>query len=234
MRMPRLRRKYVVLPAAIVALSTLVAASAAPPPRCAADVAAEWAQSHRATLPTTLPEFSKYDAVYRHAIYHELTPAQRAGLWRRQLEPLAGSGSTLTAPQQAKVRLLLSRLDYYMTAPAAEARGALDRDGFSSAALRAEFGVQLGRAIFEDLGAPTRRNGGVVASEAAQARPGEARADAESASLAMVSTCHCSYDSDWCSGDNYCIRNGWECVHEDSCCGTIWMYECDGRCSTWM
>jgi hypothetical protein len=39
--------------------------------------------------------------------------------------------------------------------------------------------------------------------------------------------CSCSIKSDWC--DTICTGNG-ACDHSADGCGTLWLYECDGRC----
>ena len=218
-----LRARYVTAPLVVVASSLLL--GAAPPrprtdERCAARKAAmKWAATNRLILPRTLKQFSAYSMVYRKAIYHELSQADRESLWREHLTSFLGAGSVLTTEQQATVRFVLSRLDSYVGSSAA-GRAALKRDGLTPQRLKDQFGPTLARLIFSTLGPEEPLTLAIQA--------GSLRTIGERTTKSLP-YCNCSIASDWC-GNGHCGLSSTDCMPVDEGCGTLWCHECDGVC----
>jgi hypothetical protein len=229
MSRPKHWRKWYVLGA--LALTGVLAAARRPEPPCLA--ALEWAEANRVTLPTTLPKFAGYSMLYRKAIYHELSLQQRRALWREHLSSFVGPDSRLTAKQQALVRSVIGGINSYVAAPA-KARDALARDGLTAKRLKAEFGDQLAREIFTDLGGADPRTNETRTSVSNTGTRELASTVSVPNSQKSVKTeslpfCSCSVESDWCS-HGMCSDIHHDCIATDEECGTLWCYTCDGLC----
>lgn len=193
-------RKRILAPLAAVLLTATLgsAAPAGEPPECV--VAARWVAAHRAELPTTLGQISRYPILYRRAIYDVLPPATRQALWREHLQGFLAPGQPLNEAQRAAVRESIERLPAFTAAHPDRAVTDPWRDH-----LKTLFDVPTYRRVFGTLGpqpAPVR--------QAAAKRP----------------ECDCESDYD-CGGFGTCTYS--PCSFTTGC-GPFWSYLCTGVC----
>lgn len=169
----------------------------------ACELAGEWVAANRASLPTTLDDFSTLPMAHRRAVYAELSVEDRRSLWREHLATFTNPGDGLTGDQIATVMAIANRTGVYITEDPAVGRAALEADGWTPERLTEAFGERAVE-VFGTLG------------------PGPAAPAA-----AQHPDCACSVDSDWC-GSSTCTE--WVCEYKITGCGTLWCFPCDGLC----
>jgi hypothetical protein len=172
----------------------------------------------------------------RKEVYFRLSPAERIALWHSHLASFLREGSHLNSSQAATLRLFMSRLATYLSSNG-DGKAALQRDGFSARALRAEFGDSLGKAIFAILGKDLRRDGHTTGETVAYIGPDgramltESHSRSDAQPLKTLPYCNCSQSSDWCC-QGTCGTNSSDCITSSMGCGTLWLYRCNGLCES--
>jgi hypothetical protein len=194
-----MRKRFIAPMAAVLLTATLGSASPPPePPECV--VASRWVQAHRASLPTTLGEISRYSILYRRAIYDALPPTTRAALWRQHLEGFLAPGQPFTEAQRAAIRQTIDQLPALTAAHPDRASAEALRDR-----LHTLFDRPTMKRVFNTLG-PEAEPAGQGAS-------------------AKRPLCDCESDGDCFGGTCTYVL----CSFTTGC-GPAWSYICTGVC----
>ncbi|MGH2348221.1 MAG: bacteriocin fulvocin C-related protein [bacterium] len=218
-------------PAAIlIAVGGLAAIAEEPLPVCVAGVRAS--MSSHSPAEVVLERFSACSLPERRLAYADFTLTERRALWRSHLTSFLVKEPRLTPTQQLTLRSIIRSLDSYIDTEN-RARAALERDGFSAARLRAEFGDSLGKALFATLGTDDRLLGHTV-GETGVAKSPDGTLLVTTSHLTPTPApklpvyCSCSMSSDWCC-QGTCGNEESDCVTQGGC-GTFWLYTCNGLC----
>ena len=155
-------RWFAVIPSTLIATAGLFhTANATKRPVC--QRASEWVASHQADLPLRYAEIRKYPTIYQRTIYGNLSPAQRAVLWREKLSVYSAKDSDLPREQHDLVLRLLRNLPNYTGDPNGILRGASAKDPSFVSELREAFGAAELQSMFGQL--DTRADSSVAASD---------------------------------------------------------------------
>jgi len=212
----------IALPTGVVVAAVLSAM--AWPARSICAVGREWLPEANAPLKVTLSSMAACTQPERKIIYRYLSMEQRKELWRSHWSSFLGEGTKLNAKQQATLRMALSHIDNYFVSVTGGRTG-LETDSLTSKRLKAEFGDSLAIAIFAILGPDQKFTGHNLAS----LLRAQNSATGGPSALQELPYCNCSISSDWCCTGT--CSNSVECVTQGGC-GTAWMYDCNGLCST--
>jgi hypothetical protein len=161
---------------------------------------------------------SERDEAARQEFCAEVSASMKADLWTVHLAQYLDDHPELTASQQAIIHQALGLI----------ATGIFERDMASKRVedqllgqIKAHFTPPVARDIFMRLGPSTRsRNDG----------PGRRI-------VTNALDCDCSTESDWCdtitNPNPKCKAPATPqgCTPRSCCCGTLWLYSCDGLCS---
>jgi hypothetical protein len=189
--------------AAGLVLTGRASALAAAPQSSECARAQAWVKKNLDRLPQQFDEFAAHPPTYRKAIFAELSPEVRSGLWKEQLRRYAAEHPHLSQRQQRVVDTATAVLGDKATF--ADRRPAdVDRKlaELREAALAA-FGRDGARRLVATLGPDD--------DTLAAAEP----------------ECECSHESDYCFG--ICLYP-YACRGSSWGCGTGLAYPCDGRC----
>ncbi|WAM25167.1 MULTISPECIES: bacteriocin fulvocin C-related protein [Myxococcus] len=189
---------------ALLATATLLAptsASAEDSCEAAQKQVQDWVNAHAGNLPTELKDLRHLPMAYRKAVVAELSPVQKASLWREHLSQYAASHPDLSKPQVAALKSALALLTPELFTQEEHPSLAL-----IGAQIRDAFGAEEAIAIVATLG------------------PVEAPADAPPA---LAPLCQCSRVSQYC-GSNTC--RAYSCTMQTSGCGAFYQFRCDGLC----
>lgn len=170
-------------------------------PKQACELAAEWVEVNRSSLPTTLVELSSHSMPYRQAIVAALPHEVQVELWREHLTTSLESPTTFTEPQRALIEGVIADLDFYMD-PANKAAV----DSLRTRVLES-FTVNEARPIFATLGPEEVMTTGVSAT-------------------GLAGGCECEYGDNYCF-NSWCNKGGCDAGGR---CGTLWLDACDGTC----
>ncbi|MBQ0854820.1 bacteriocin fulvocin C-related protein [Streptomyces sp. BH-SS-21] len=178
----------------------------------AAERARTWAQKHPEQIPRTYAEFIRCPAAFRNAAYQQLSPAERADLWREQWRRYRAIHGDLTADQIRVLDESLAILDDASvfaapsTAPASERPAVHERlEELRISAIRS-FGRDDAHGLFASIGSQE-----------------------PSASRAAAPDCECSTVSDFCVVR--CVYKSCNCLEPIVGCGWLLLYKCNGMCT---
>ncbi|WP_328498792.1 bacteriocin fulvocin C-related protein [Streptomyces sp. NBC_00414] len=177
----------------------------------AAERARIWAQKHPHQLPRDYAEFIRYPEAFRRAAYQQLSPADRAALWREQWKRYRATHDL--AADQIRVldgcQAILDDASVFaapFTAPASDRPAVHKRlEELRTSAIRA-FGRDDAHGLFASLG------------------PQE-----PTASRAAAPDCECSTVSDFCAVR--CVYKSCGCLEPIIGCGWLLLYKCNGMCT---
>lgn len=201
-----LTRRWLATIPLIAGVVTGAATRGDPVPECV--VAREWVAENRASLPTTLAEFSKYRHPYRKAIYTALPREVKMRLWHEQFTHYRNS-TLLTPNQKEFLAEVETEFDVYFgpeRVVEAEAR-------YKNRSLEV-LGFTLTRQIFTELGVNVPESAeGYVAPKSG------------------VGTCECATTSDWCNPMGPGCFDPSQCSETDDGCGWWLCHRCNGNCA---
>lgn len=192
------------------ALVTFTTLSAAESPSINVPLRAE-----RHVVMAEYDRISGSDVRSRQHYCSDLAPSMKADLWTLHLAMYLESHPELTATQQSVIHqaLGLIAVGVFDRRPAT---AALEADLLAK--IKTNFPNAVARKIFTQLGREANEGGG--------GRGPRVKADAPS--------CTCSVESDYCdqvtNPDFRCVAVGARECTPACCCGTFWLYTCDGVC----
>jgi hypothetical protein len=204
-------------------------AAAWPAPRTPCEAAANWVEAHREALPQTLTAMRTIPATYRRAAFNAMSPSVRREMWRNHLATFLSSQSGLTLRQRDVIRLMMLRLDTYITddRTGREGRLALRKDKVDSV-MNAEFIPELARVIFSGNGLFSDDGRGAIASIGRPAYSGAAATPTTNATRRDW-VCDCNSDV---GGEGNCPHDcvGEWCNYSTFGCGWFGLLPCDAKC----
>ncbi|WP_338766583.1 bacteriocin fulvocin C-related protein [Nocardia vulneris] len=174
-----------------------------------ASSAHRWVQENLGSLPQDLDGIAQYPMTYRRAAIVQLPAEAQSRLWTEHLARARAARERLSTEQDAALR----RIEELAADPATFRGERTDelatRLDAAAARVEAEFGRAQARRIVGVLGPDTEAG--------------------ERTLLAKLPDCECSAASSHC-GDARCVGlvNG---CNKKGGCGTLWRYECNGRCA---
>jgi len=198
----RITMKWLLGVPLLLGVATAARANRDPEPACV--VAARWVKEHPSAMPSSLTEISRYPLAIRKAMFAKLSRRIQLKLWHEQFAYYLQS-EQLSERQKTFLAALDGEVDqYFGPENAAAAKTRYD------AKVREVFGVSLGRAVFANLGVATP--------------------DEVSPGRTLPPSCDCSTASDWCVITGPECRKAFLNCTNDTGCGFLWCYDCDGIC----
>jgi hypothetical protein len=230
-----LNKRFVVIVSLVVA-SQVVPASLSTTRKRGPDCVQlkQWAQANERSLPRTLDAFARLERGRRQAAFNVISAAEKASLWREQMQRLL-QRTDLTSAERALANEALIVLTPEMYASPADARAASKA---LAAKVTATFMSDEHRRAFNDLGALGRpRDSFWTASPFMTAAIGPAALLDGLAATATVEAQFCECDVfDWTNSQcsiyygNWCSWSWWGFCFNSWGCGPFWSQECNSIC----
>lgn len=210
---------------AVALIGDVFAARIALDLRPACERAADWVESHRGQLPTTLAAISAFPDAYRRAIGGALPPDVAAELWSEHTTNLAHRSQMSELQRNAALEIasMIRPILYERGAENDVARETLQQ--LLSTRLAEAFPEPEERAAFSVLGpmeSPVTIGRGGILQLTERVR------DLFAADAAGQLNCNCASSID-CSFDAHCVRGG--CTELWTC--GLGSFKCVGRCAPW-
>ncbi|MBA8822731.1 hypothetical protein FHX42_000060 [Saccharopolyspora lacisalsi] len=168
---------------------------------CAA--ARDWVEANKGRLPTTYDEITAYPMVYRRAIYSELSPVSKSGIWIEHLDRYRAAHPDLSTEQVKVVdaaKAIAANPTHFESGNRPDrALAQLKESAVGS------FGKAGAGALLATIGPPEYR------------------------SASGAPACECTNEDEYCPDRHYCQYKSSNCSFNDGC-GTFGLYVCNGLC----
>ena len=171
------------------------------------------------------------DVSERRRSYRNMSGTTKAALWIHQLRSALQAHPEFTTAQRTIIHSALSLLAPDFFEIDSSSPRWIDRVDVPlrelMAQAKAEFGPQMARELFGELGPREVRQTGSGAIEMRPIQRLGRPAPTEDAS-GTTPTCQCNSWSDFCGSNSRCVQGG--CYFTNVGCGFMWQYSCVGLC----